>query len=69
MSAFGRINGHKKEAVTEGWGGGKYKRKNFKMYSIKEDATIHSLFIYGKCSSCFGWYFHPSSGAHATVMK
>jgi hypothetical protein len=25
------------------------------------------LFIYGNCSTCFGWYFHPSSGAHTTV--
>jgi hypothetical protein len=24
-------------------------------------------FIYGNCSTCFGWYFHPSSGAHTTV--
>jgi hypothetical protein len=21
----------------------------------------------GNCSTCFGWYFHPSSGAHTTV--
>jgi hypothetical protein len=34
---------------------------------IQEDATLHSLLISGKCSTCFGWYFHPSSGAHATV--
>jgi hypothetical protein len=34
---------------------------------IQQDATLHSLFISGKCSTCFGWYFHPSSGAHTTV--
>jgi hypothetical protein len=34
---------------------------------IQQDATLHSLFIYGNCSTCFGWYFHPSSGAHTTV--
>jgi hypothetical protein len=28
---------------------------------------LHSLFISGNCSTCFGWYFHPSLGAHATV--
>ena len=28
---------------------------------------LHSLFISGNCSTCFGWYFHPSSGAHTTV--
>jgi hypothetical protein len=34
---------------------------------IQQDATLHSLFISGNCSACFGWYFHPSSGAHTTV--
>src|SRR5215475_13551525 len=35
--------------------------------NIQQDATLHSLFIFGNCSTCFGWYFHPSSGAHTTV--
>jgi hypothetical protein len=34
---------------------------------IQQDATLHSLFISGNCSTCLGWYFHPSSGAHTTV--
>jgi hypothetical protein len=34
---------------------------------IQQDATLHSLFISGNCSTCFGWYFHPSSDAHTTV--
>jgi len=34
---------------------------------IQQDATLHSSFISGNCSTCFGWYFHPSSGAHTTV--
>jgi hypothetical protein len=34
---------------------------------IQQDATSHSLFISGNCSTCVGWYFHPSSGAHTTV--
>jgi hypothetical protein len=34
---------------------------------IQKDATLHSLFISGNCSTCFGWYFHPSSGAQTTV--
>jgi hypothetical protein len=34
---------------------------------IQQDATLHSLFISGTYSTCFGWYFHPSSGAHTTV--
>jgi hypothetical protein len=38
------------------------------LYSyIQQDARLHSLFISGNCSTCFGWYFNPSSGAHATV--
>src|SRR5215475_6759722 len=34
---------------------------------IQQDATLHSLFTSGNCSTCFGWYFHPSSGGHTTV--
>jgi hypothetical protein len=28
---------------------------------------LNSLFISGNCSTCFGWYFHLSSGAHTPV--
>jgi hypothetical protein len=41
-------------------------RKNIPIY-IQQDATLHSLFISGNCSTCFGWYFHPLSGAQTTV--
>jgi hypothetical protein len=34
---------------------------------IQQDATLHSLFISGNCSTCFWYYFHPSSGAHTIV--
>jgi len=34
---------------------------------VQQDATICSLFIPVDRSTCFGWYFHPSSGAHVTV--
>jgi hypothetical protein len=34
---------------------------------MQQDTTLHSLFISGNCCTCFGWYFHPSSGAHTTV--
>jgi hypothetical protein len=34
---------------------------------IQQDATLHSSFISGNCCTCFGWYFHPSSGAHTTL--
>jgi hypothetical protein len=35
---------------------------------IQQDATLHSLFITGNCSTCFRWYLHPSLGAHTTVF-
>jgi hypothetical protein len=31
---------------------------------MQQDAALHSLFISENCSTCFGRYFHPSSGAH-----
>jgi hypothetical protein len=34
---------------------------------IQQDATLHSLFYLENCSTCFGWYLHPSSGAHTSV--
>jgi hypothetical protein len=34
---------------------------------IQQDETLHNLFISGNFSTCFGWYSHPSSGAHTTV--
>jgi hypothetical protein len=38
------------------------------LYSyIQQDAILHSLFISGNCSTCFGWYFHLPLGAHTTV--
>jgi len=41
-------------------------RKYIPIY-IQQDATLHSLFISGNCCTCFGCYFHPSSGAHTAV--
>src|SRR5215475_5486451 len=26
---------------------------------MQQDATLHSLFISGNCSTCFGWKYHP----------
>jgi hypothetical protein len=28
---------------------------------------LHSLFISGNCSTCFGWYLHPLSEAQTVV--
>src|SRR5215475_2724573 len=33
--------------------------------SISNKMQCHT--ISGNCSTCFEWYFHPSSGAHTTV--
>jgi hypothetical protein len=40
-------------------------RNNILIYI--QDATLHSLFISGDCSTCFGLYLHLSSGAQTTV--
>jgi hypothetical protein len=29
--------------------------------------NVTQFIISGNCFTCFGWYFHPLSGAHATV--
>jgi hypothetical protein len=44
-------------------------KKNYENMSIivQQDATIYSLFMSVNCCTCFGWYLHPSSGAHITV--
>ena len=45
---------------------GSVHRKYIPIY-IQQDANLNSLFISGNCSTCFGCYFHPSSGTHTTV--
>ena len=35
------------------------------MYPTRCNVTQFILF--GNCSTCFGWYLHPSPGAHTTV--
>jgi len=35
--------------------------------NIQQHAAVYSSFISVKCSTCFGLYCHPSSGAHNTV--
>ena len=37
--------------------------------NIQQDATSHSLFISVHCSTCFGWYLHPSSGAQNCIYS
>jgi hypothetical protein len=40
---------------------------NILQYISHKMQLLDSLFISGKCSTCFGWYLHPSPGAHITV--
>ena len=40
-------------------------RKYIQIY-FQKDATLYSLFL-ANCSTCFGWYFHPSSGGQKTL--
>ena len=47
---------------------GSVQRKYISIH-IQQDATLHSLFICGNCSTCFGWYLHPSSGAHNCIYS
>ena len=34
---------------------------------IQQDANLQQFIISENCSTCFGCYFYPSSGAHTTV--
>jgi hypothetical protein len=42
-------------------------RREYMPIITQRDAAIYSLFISVNRSTCFGWYIHPSSGAHITV--
>jgi len=36
---------------------------------VQQDSTLYSLlYFFLNCSTYFGWLFHPSSGAHITVI-
>jgi len=34
---------------------------------VQQGAKVGSVFISANGSTCFGWYFHPSSGVHITL--
>ena len=36
--------------------------------TVQQDGTIYSLLYICNRSTCFGWYLHPSPGAHITVI-
>ena len=46
-----------------------------KSESVREYSNIYptrcnftQFILSGNCSTCFGWYFHPSSGTHTTAF-
>jgi len=46
--------------------------RNIKFYTcfpiyIQQECNVSQFTLSGKCSTCFGWYLHPSSGTHTTV--
>jgi len=43
-------------------------RKLIVLKYFQRDTTLHSLFISGKLLYIFGYFLHPSSGAHKTVF-
>jgi len=40
----------------------------FLLLYFQREAKLHSLFL-KNCSTCFGWYLHPSSGAHNLYLQ
>jgi len=36
-------------------------------YIYPTRCNVTHFILSGNCSTCFGWYLHPSSGAHAIV--
>ena len=43
-------------------------RNNILIYEyIQQDVNVTQFILSGNCSTCFGWYHHPSSGAQTTV--
>ena len=48
---------------------GNYIKYTFLPIIVQQDATIYSSLISVNRSTCFGWYLHPSSGAHVTVSS
>jgi hypothetical protein len=35
---------------------------------ISNKMQRYTVYFFGKCSTCFGWYLDPSSGAQTTVF-
>jgi hypothetical protein len=37
------------------------------LYKSQQDAHVTEFILSDNCSTCFGCYYHPSSGAQATI--
>jgi len=42
-------------------------RNNIVLYKSQQDAHVTEFILPDNCSTCFGRYYHPSSGAQTTV--
>ena len=42
-------------------------RNNILLYKSQQDAHVTEYILSDKCSTCFGRYYHPSSGAQTTL--
>jgi len=43
---------------------GSVHRNNVLIYKSQKDAHVTKCISSDNCSTCFGWYHHPSSGEH-----
>jgi hypothetical protein len=46
---------------------GSVHHNNILLYKSQQDAQATKFILSDNCSTCFGLYYHPSSGAHTTV--
>jgi hypothetical protein len=46
---------------------GSVHRNNILLYKSQQDAHVTEFILSDDCSTCFGRYYHPSSGAQTTV--
>jgi hypothetical protein len=42
---------------------------NIFLWYVSNKMQLYTVYLFlENCSTCFGWYIHPSSGAHTTVF-
>ena len=47
---------------------GSLHRNNILLYKFQQDVHVTKFILSDNCSTCFGGYYHPSSGAQTTVI-